>query len=151
MVDVEGDGHDGVQQAAERAAEDADQDTGPRPPLEAGPGAEPGAEDHHAFEADVDDARALGPQAAQTGEADRHGELERGGHLADVGDAVGAGDDADERGQGQGSGDDQQQDGPRQAAAGRRRGLQRGLVDVGRGDGGGHRPATSFVLWAPST
>ena len=45
------------------------------PALEAGPGTEPGAEDHHALEADVDHARPLGPQTAETGEADRHGQL----------------------------------------------------------------------------
>jgi hypothetical protein len=143
VVDVEGDRDDRVQQAAERAADDAHQDTGPRAPLEAGPGTEPGTEDQHALEADVDDARAFGPQAAETGEADRHGELERGGHLADVGDAVGAGDEADDGGQCQGTGDDQQQDGQRDPAARRRPVLQRGLVEVGCG---GHRPATSFLV-----
>ncbi|CAM5694571.1 hypothetical protein SALBM217S_05740 [Streptomyces griseoloalbus] len=153
VVDVEGDGDDRVQQAAEAAADHADEDAGPRTPLEAGPGAEPGAQDQHAFEADVHHARALGPQAAEAGEADRHGELEGGGHLADVGDAVGAGDQAHDRGQRQGSGDDQQQDGPGHAAAGRRGVLQRRLVDVGRCGRSGHRPATSFVvlLSAPRT
>ncbi len=67
MVDAEGHRGDGMQDAAKHAADDAEGDTGPRAPLIAGPGSEPGAEDHHAFEADVDDARALGPQAAEAG------------------------------------------------------------------------------------
>ena len=47
----------------------------PRGPTGSRPSrAEPGAEDHHAFEADVDDAGPLGPQAAEAGQADRHGE-----------------------------------------------------------------------------
>src|SRR5690606_18717345 len=53
VVDVEGDGDDRVQQTAERAADEADEDAGPRTPLESRPGTEPGAQDYHAFEADV--------------------------------------------------------------------------------------------------
>ena len=40
--------------------DDADEQPGPRAPLVAGPAGAPGAEDHHALEADVDHARALG-------------------------------------------------------------------------------------------
>ena len=61
-----------VEQPAEHAADDADDDAGPRPPLPAPPRAEPGAEDHHPFEADVDDAGSLGEEAAEPGEDDRH-------------------------------------------------------------------------------
>ena len=87
VVDAEGDGGDRVQQTAERAAERCRRSTPSQgPDWSAGPGAEPGAEDHHAFEADVDDARPLGPQAAETGEADRHGQLERGADLAGGGE-----------------------------------------------------------------
>ena len=52
------------------------------------------AEDHHALEADVDDAGALGPQAAETGQPDRA--WRRSGWRAMVPDeveVVGAGDD----------------------------------------------------------
>ena len=57
-----------------RRRQDAGEHAGPRPVLPADPaGAEPGAEDHHALEADVDHAGALGPQPAEAGQADRHG------------------------------------------------------------------------------
>ncbi len=139
VVDAEGDGGDRVHQAADGAGEDADDDAGPRAPLVAGPGTEEGAEDHHAFEADVDHARALGPQAAETGEADRHGEGEGGGDLAGAGDVVGAGDDA-YGAQGEQRPGEEQQD-ARQAhpprAGGRGRG---GLLS---GDRGAHA-GTSF-------
>ena len=42
------------------------------PHCQPGPAAEPRAEDHHPLEADVDDAGALGVQAAERREADRH-------------------------------------------------------------------------------
>ena len=67
------DGGDGVQQAAEHAAEDAGQDAGQGRRGASRKPAPKGAEDHHAFEADVDHAGPLGPQAAETGEADRRG------------------------------------------------------------------------------
>ena len=54
----------------------------PRAPLVAGPAGAERAEDHHALEADVDHARALGPQTAETGHADRHREAERRGDRA---------------------------------------------------------------------
>ncbi|MEU1696416.1 hypothetical protein ABZ590_34845, partial [Streptomyces hirsutus] len=41
----------GCQNAPGGVDDDADQDAGPRAPLESGPGAEPGAEDQHALEA----------------------------------------------------------------------------------------------------
>ncbi len=44
---------------------------GPRPPLPSAPRAEPGAEDHHPLEADVDDAGALCVEATERRQADR--------------------------------------------------------------------------------
>ena len=43
-------------------------DAAPGAPLPAAVGPEPGAEDHHAFEADVDHADPLGEQAAEAGQ-----------------------------------------------------------------------------------
>ena len=74
VVDAEGDGGQREQQPAERPADGAADERRPRTPVPAGPTGEPGAEDHHALEADVHDADPLGEQAAEPGEEDRrHG------------------------------------------------------------------------------
>ena len=74
VVDAEGDGGDRVQQAAERAADDAaEQRRATGCSCQPAQAPNQGAEDHHAFEADVDHAGPLGPQAAEAGQADRHG------------------------------------------------------------------------------
>ena len=65
------DGGQGVQQAAEDAADDAADDRHPRAPLPAPPAGEDRAHDHHALEADVHGAAALGEQAGEAGEGDR--------------------------------------------------------------------------------
>ena len=70
----------GVQQPAEGAEQHPADERGRPAPLVAGPAGAPGAEDHHALEADVDDAGALGEQPAQRGQPDRHGEQQGGGH-----------------------------------------------------------------------
>ena len=57
-----------------RAAGDPDGDAPPRPVLPRAPRPEPGPEDHHPLEADVHDAAALGVEAAEGGQQDRHGE-----------------------------------------------------------------------------
>src|SRR5690606_31091699 len=120
-------------------------DARPRAPLEPGPGAEPGAEDHHAFEADVDDPRALGPQTAESGEADRNGECQRTADLADGGDVVGAADDADQRDQGETARDDQQDDGQGELAAAV---ALLGGGACGDGFAGAHRAASFSVVRA---
>ena len=51
---------------------------GPRPPLVPGPAGPPGAEDHHALEADVDHAGPLGDEAAEAGQGDGQREDEHG-------------------------------------------------------------------------
>ena len=78
VVDRERHRGDGVQQPAERAEHRPADHRGPRPPLVAGPGRAPGAEDHHALEADVDHAGAFGPQPAQPGQQDRQQQQHRG-------------------------------------------------------------------------
>ena len=52
-------------------------------PLPAGPAGPPGAQDHHALEADVDHARALGEEPAEGGQPDRHGQHEGRREIAD--------------------------------------------------------------------
>ena len=69
-----------VQQPAQRAEQDAADQRGDPAPLVAGVTGAPGAQDHHALEADVDHAGALGEQPAQGGQADRHGQQEGGRH-----------------------------------------------------------------------
>ena len=71
VVDPEPHGGDGVEQPTERPAEHAEDHAPPRPELHAAVGAEPGAEDEHALEADVDDPGPLRPQTAQAGQPDR--------------------------------------------------------------------------------
>jgi hypothetical protein len=110
VVDAEGDRGDGVEQPAHRAGGDAGDDAGPRAGLEADEGAEPRAEDEHPLEPDVDDAGALGPQAAEGGEPDRDGEAQRGPGGAAAGELVGAAEHADERQQ------DEQAEGDGEAA-----------------------------------
>ena len=67
----------------------------PGAPQPAGPSGEPGAEDHHALEADVHDAGPLGPQAAQAGQEDGRRRADGGGeggparHVRRVGDRCG--------------------------------------------------------------
>ena len=130
VVDAEGDGGDGVDQAAERAAEDAGQRRGPGAVLPADPAGRERAEHHHAFEADVDHAGPLGPQSAQTRQADRYGGAQRGAELAGGGEVPGAGDGPQRGDRDQADGDDQQDPGVGQlapAALPGDRGLRRGL------------------------
>ena len=84
-------GH-GVQQSAQRAGDGAGEDAGPDAELQRPPGTAPGAEDHHALEADVDHAGPLGPQATQAGEPDRHRRRQRRPDRAGRGEVVGAGE-----------------------------------------------------------
>ena len=84
-----------VQQATEGAEQHAaDQRRGPAP-LVAGPAGAPGAEDHHALEADVDHAGAFGEQPAEGGQPDRHGEQQRRGHRRRRGQGLLAADQPD--------------------------------------------------------
>ena len=73
VVDAERRRRHAVQQPAEDAADDAAEDRHPRAPLPAPPAGEHRAHDHHALEADVHRAAALGEQAAEAGEGDRRG------------------------------------------------------------------------------
>ena len=90
VVDADRHGHEGVDQAADGAGDDAEQDALPRAPLDRAVGPEPRAEDHHPLEADVHDAGPLGPEAAEAGERDRHGQQQGavehavGGELGDA-------------------------------------------------------------------
>jgi hypothetical protein len=77
VVDAEADRGHGVEQAGGGPTGDADGHAPPRPVLPGAPGPEPGPEDHHPLEADVDHAAALGEQATQGGEQDRDGEAQR--------------------------------------------------------------------------
>ena len=58
-------------------------------------------EDHHALEADVDDAGPLGAQAAEPGEHDRRHGAEAAMNVSPAVSVGGVGDDPDEREQGQ--------------------------------------------------
>ena len=72
VVDTELHGGDRVQQTADTAAECTEEQSPPRTELQRAPRTEPGAEDHHAFEPDVDDTGALGEQATETRQQDGH-------------------------------------------------------------------------------
>ena len=72
-------------------------ETPPRAEVVAEEASAPRAEDHHALEADVDDAGPLGPEAAETGQGDRHREADRRDEQARRVDVVGAGDDSEHR------------------------------------------------------
>jgi hypothetical protein len=98
VVDPERHGGERMQQAAEGAADRTGQDARPGiAELERAPGPGPGAQDHHALEADVDHAGPLGPQSAETGQADRHGQRDGGVDRSRRGEVDGAGDGAGER------------------------------------------------------
>ena len=103
----------------------ADEHAGPGAPLVAGPAGAPGADDHHALEADVHHAGALGPEPAEPGHADRHRQGERGAGCPAGGEVVRAGDHPDDAQQEDQAGDrDQRQrhSGRRQPTAQRPRG-----------------------------
>src|SRR5205085_12368578 len=70
VVDAEGDGGQAEEQTAEGTADAAPDERRPRPPHVPGPTGEPGAQDHHALEADVHDPGPLGPQATEASEED---------------------------------------------------------------------------------
>ncbi len=151
VVDAEGHRDDGVQQTAQRTAEHARHQAEPRVDQVAAPGAAEGAGDHHAFEADVDDAGPLGPETAETGHADRHGGAERGGDLTGGGQRVVAGDDADDREEDQGARDQQQHHRPGHLAL-----LGGSTRRLGAGSGGRAHADTSFfsaaaAAWAASS
>jgi hypothetical protein len=78
VVDPEPHGGDRVQEAAERAADDAHDHRERGAVLDAAPGPEPHPEDHHPLEPDVDDAGPLGPETTEAGEADGQREPQRG-------------------------------------------------------------------------
>src|SRR5690606_39888744 len=66
----------GVEETARSPAEDAEHEPPPDAVLPGPVRAEPGPEDHHPLEADVDDPRALAEHTAQAGEEDRDREAE---------------------------------------------------------------------------
>ncbi len=138
VVDAEGDGREGEQETAERAADDADDHPPPRPELVRAPGAEPGAEDQLTLQADVHHAGPLGPQAAEAGQPDRHRQPQRRAGGAAGGDVVGAGDQPDDRDQHEHAGDAEQPERPTDtpAASLRRRGLGHRLDEAGGGHAG---------------
>ena len=74
----------------------------PRPALPAPPAGEDRAHDHHALEADVDRAAALGEQAGEAGEGDRHGGAEHHAERAARGEVVVVGDEPGRRHDGDG-------------------------------------------------
>ena len=76
---------------------DAADDRGAPAPLVAGPAGAPGAEDHHALEADVDHAGALGEQPAEGGQPDRHGQQQGGAKRRGRRQRLLAGDHPDQR------------------------------------------------------
>ena len=82
VVDTEDHRGDGVDESAEHAHQDGAEDAGPGAVVVAEVAGAVGPEDHHSLEADVDDARTLGPQSAEPGEHDRHGRDQGGGHGA---------------------------------------------------------------------
>ncbi len=55
-----------MQQAAQGATTDADRETDPRTELQRTPRTEPHTKNHHAFEADVHDARTFGEKATES-------------------------------------------------------------------------------------
>ncbi len=85
MVDAEGDGGDRVDQAADGPEPDRGEQRRPRTPLVTGPAGPPGAEDHHPFQADVDDARPLGHETAEPRQGDGQREHEHRRRCACVG------------------------------------------------------------------
>ena len=89
VVHAEADRCDGVQQAADGPAGGADEHAPPGAELQGTVGAEPGAEDEHALQADVHHAGPLGEDAAHGRHQDRHrvGERDRPGRA--VGELVG--------------------------------------------------------------
>ena len=120
----------------------ADEHAGPGAPLVAGPAGAPGAHDHHALEADVHDAGALGPEAAETRHADRHREGERRAGCPAGGEVVRAGDHPDDAQQEDQAGDRdhrQRHSGRRQPTAQARGGRARG----NRGNRAGAHAGTS--------
>ena len=76
----------------ESTAEKTDEGPPPDPVLESGPGAEPGSQDQHPLEADVDDADSLGVDAAEAGQGDRHRQAESRSEGAGRRQVLGAGD-----------------------------------------------------------
>ena len=99
VVDAEPHGGDGVEQPTERPADHAEDHAPPRTELHAAVGAEPGPEDEHALEADVDDPGPLRPQTAQAGQPDRERQAQGGAERARAREtrAVGDGGDHGER------------------------------------------------------
>ena len=91
---------------------DAEQDAGPGPELPGAVRAEPGAEDHHPLDTDVDDADTFGPEAGQPGEQQRDRQPQRRRDGARRGELVGAGDHPHDRQQ-------HEQARPRPGSAGR--------------------------------
>ena len=80
LVGPQRDREDRVQQAGHAARGEPDQDPAhPRAGDVRPPGAEERADQHHALEADVHDARALGRDAAERGEGQRRRIAQRGG------------------------------------------------------------------------
>ena len=127
-------------------AEDRPEHPGPRPAVEGAERRAEGPEDHHSLEPDVDDAGALGPQAAQARERDRHGEGDRrrdragGQHVLDTGERP-------DRRQHDDQGEDRRGHGPhgQGAGAGAPSGALRRRA-VGRPRrGGAHAVAPAFV------
>ena len=87
MINLEGHRGDGVQQAADHAAGDADGQAPPGAVVDRAPGTEPHAEDQHALETDVDNTGSLGEKTTETSKEDRHGDtqhLTRGGDLGEA-------------------------------------------------------------------
>ena len=80
VVDAEDHGGDRVQDAAEAPKTMAPSDAGDDAVVVGEVAGTERAEDHHALEADVDHAGALGPQAAETGQRD--GDRRRSGRAA---------------------------------------------------------------------
>jgi hypothetical protein len=83
--------------ARRRPREHCPEDARPRAVVIGEEGGAPGAEDHHPLETDVDHAGPLGPQTAEAGQGDRHGQPDGRGEGAGGVDVVGAGDDPQQR------------------------------------------------------
>jgi hypothetical protein len=110
VVDAERHRGQRVQQTTQGTADEGRQQARPGAPVVRAERAEPRPEDHHAFEADVHHAGALGPQPAEAGQADRHRGLQRGPGGAAGGEVVGPGDDPRRGERDQAAGDQQQHD-----------------------------------------
>ena len=95
VVDAEDDRGQRVDRATDDAEEDRAEDSDPGTVVVGEERATPRPEDHHALETDVDDARALAPEAAEAGQPDRHGQRDRGREGAGRVDVLGAGDHPD--------------------------------------------------------